>query len=219
MCCACPTASPGLIPRRLLAVNPIQQGPGGAPHLCVRVQAPAAAAGAAGQGPRARGERSYCVCLCLLLECTALFVLPVLVRCLPTLPETEAFAPSRRDPPPPLLPQGQRASISLKALADAFPSRPPAMIRGYLKEQDLAVRVSPFRASLIHTPLPPCSPADSACVATRALHSLFCASAPPSPVNPSCSLLLFNRRPWATPSSSRSRTTRGRPLRPSCARS
>ena len=46
-------------------------------------------------------------------------------------------------PPPPPPPQGQRASISLKALAEAFPSRPPAMIRGYLKDAcDLAVRVS-----------------------------------------------------------------------------
>lgn len=38
--------------------------------------------------------------------------------------------------------QGQRASITLKALAEAFPSRPPAMIRAYLKDAcDLAVRV------------------------------------------------------------------------------
>ena len=38
--------------------------------------------------------------------------------------------------------QGARASISLKALAEAFPSRPPLMIRGYLKDAcDLAIRV------------------------------------------------------------------------------
>ena len=43
--------------------------------------------------------------------------------------------------------QGQRACISLKALAEAFPSRPPAMIRTYLKDTcDLAVRVSPASA-------------------------------------------------------------------------
>lgn len=39
--------------------------------------------------------------------------------------------------------QGERASITLEALAQAFPSRPPAMIRSYLKDAcDLAVRVS-----------------------------------------------------------------------------
>ncbi|PRW61593.1 Transcription initiation factor TFIID subunit 1 isoform C [Chlorella sorokiniana] len=37
--------------------------------------------------------------------------------------------------------QGTRAEISLKALAEAFPSRPPLMIRGYLKDAcDLAIR-------------------------------------------------------------------------------
>lgn len=45
--------------------------------------------------------------------------------------------------PLPALAQGQRASITLKALAEAFPNRPPAMTRSYLKDAcDLAVRVS-----------------------------------------------------------------------------
>ena len=39
--------------------------------------------------------------------------------------------------------QGQRATISLKALAEAFPSRPAGMIRAYVKDAlGLAVRVS-----------------------------------------------------------------------------
>jgi hypothetical protein len=39
--------------------------------------------------------------------------------------------------------QGQRAFVSLKAVAEAFPSRPVNMTRAYLKDAcDLALRVS-----------------------------------------------------------------------------
>ncbi len=82
-------------------------------------------------------------------------------------------------------PQGQRASISLKALAEAFPSRPPLMIRGYLKDAcDLAIRVGAcfylllwlfllFGATHLLCPLPVATPHSVG----RLLHgmSLLCA--------------------------------------------
>lgn len=44
--------------------------------------------------------------------------------------------------------QGQRAIITLKALAEAFPTRPPATIRLFVKDAcDLVVRVSDMHAS------------------------------------------------------------------------
>jgi hypothetical protein len=44
----------------------------------------------------------------------------------------------------PGLMQGQKAFITLKAVSEVFPSRPPAMIRSYLKDScDLVVHVSP----------------------------------------------------------------------------
>ena len=67
--------------------------------------------------------------------------------------------------------QGQRAFVSLKAVAEAFPSRPVNMTRAYLKDAcDLAVRVgvgalsrlaltSPITAACsCHSPFPCCFP-------------------------------------------------------------
>ena len=97
------------------------QGLGGAAHLCACLQAPAAPAGQAGQGPIHAGKCWRC--------------LPA--PCLPSPCRTSTLCVLLL----PLL-QGQRANITLKALAEAFPSRPPAMIRTYLKHDcDLAMRV------------------------------------------------------------------------------
>ena len=155
-------------PKKLACL--LLQGPGGAAPVCVRAQAPAAPAGAPGQGPSKGGTCSLLLGASPvggLLPCCAAPTAaglrlprspPVLCRSgasarpcapAPACPAARQPAPPPRWPTwphhPPAPAQGQRASISLKALAEAFPSRPAGMIKEYLRNEcGFAVRVRPF---------------------------------------------------------------------------
>jgi hypothetical protein len=84
--------------------------------------------------------------------------------------------------------QGQRAFVSLKAVAEAFPSRPVNMTRAYLKDAcDLALRVSvqvPLQLASVITAICPaiCPAAAPACFTKLLSSPLSC------PRLPSCLL-------------------------------